>query len=92
VYFVEGILDMASLAVSYYLKDTLGLGPSAVGVSALWYLLAAVPHSMLLLLHACTFCMAHAPVRYACNPTRMVGFRRYLVQRRSIDHGERRPS
>ena len=31
VYFVEGILDMASLAVNYYLKDTLGLGPSAVG-------------------------------------------------------------
>ncbi|KXZ56414.1 hypothetical protein GPECTOR_1g369 [Gonium pectorale] len=32
LYFVEGILDMASLAVFYYCKDNLGLGPSSTGL------------------------------------------------------------
>ena len=36
VYFVEGIMDMNLLAITYFIKDTLGLGPAEVRRFSAW--------------------------------------------------------
>ena len=41
VYFVQGVLGLAALARTYFMKDTLGLSPAEVGA---WATHGALPH------------------------------------------------